>query len=160
MTLEEKARRFATEAHADQLYNNGPYAVHLAAVAEVLRDRACPEELLAAAWLHDVIEDTPVGRERVDEAFGPKIAELVRACSGEGETRAERNGAIYRKIAACPRAATVKVADRIANVEAAPDGSSHMRRYRAEQAGFEAAVRAHVPADLWDRLERALGPPA
>ena len=124
-------------------------------MVRVLRDFARTEDELAAGWLHDVIEDTPVSREAIVKAFGAHIGELVWACTGEGGARAEHNAVIYRKIAAYPQAAVIKLADRIANVEASPAASHHRARYRGERPGFGAAVAPLVPPAMWARLERA-----
>ncbi|VDZ55823.1 bifunctional (p)ppGpp synthetase II/ guanosine-3',5'-bis pyrophosphate 3'-pyrophosphohydrolase [Serratia odorifera] len=62
-TLVERARRYATKAHAaiDQRrkYTNAPYIVHPQAVVEIVRSVPHTDEMLAAAWLHDTVEDTP-----------------------------------------------------------------------------------------------------
>ncbi len=157
MDRTEAARRFAIEAHGDQRYDDLPYEHHLTAVVTVLKDFNCSEAAQTAGWLHDVIEDTAFGYDAVEARFGREVADMVMACTGEGETRPERNAAIYRKIAACPAAAVVKAADRIANVEAAAPESKHMARYRGERDGFRAAIEPHVPRAMWARLERALG---
>ena len=73
-----------------------------------------------------------------------------------GATRAERNARIYAGIAREPQAAVVKLADRIANVEAASAGSEHGARYAREADAFADAVGSHVPPAMWSRLEAAL----
>ncbi len=157
MDIVAEARNVARAAHAGQLYNGLPYEVHLAAVAAVLRDfRIESSEFVAAAWLHDVIEDTAVTREEVDAAFGSTVARLVWAVTGVGEDRATRNREIYRKISEHPPAATLKLADRIANVEADVPGGRHRARYRRELDDFEAVVRPHVEPAMWSRLTAAL----
>ncbi|WP_274872826.1 HD domain-containing protein, partial [Serratia marcescens] len=59
-TLAERARRYATKAHAaiDQRrkYTDDPYIVHPQAVMELVRSVPHTEEMLAAAWLHDTVE--------------------------------------------------------------------------------------------------------
>ncbi len=61
--LIERAKVFATQAHQriDQRrkYNNQPYHVHLEAVAKLVASVTDEAEMIAAAWLHDVVEDTP-----------------------------------------------------------------------------------------------------
>jgi len=154
----QSARQFALERHAGQLYGDEPYEVHLAAVEEVLTDHGfCADHWRAAAWLHDVVEDTETTIAEIEDRFGELVASLVWAVTGIGPTRAARNEDICRKIAEHPRAlAPLKLADRIANVEAAKDRPKHLARYRAEQEGFSAAIRDHVPRSMWDRLERGL----
>ena len=60
-------------------------------------DRA---RVVAAAWLHDTIEDTSVTREDIVAHFGDEVAALVWAVTGEGATRSERNQSAYAKIRA------------------------------------------------------------
>ena len=154
--MQDRARSFAVIAHGDQIYGeNLLYERHLAAVVKVIRDWTDDAELISAAWLHDTLEDTPTRIDDLADHFSERVASLVWAVTAEGDVRAEKMDAIYRKIAACPDAALVKLADRVANVEAAPAGSNHSRRYIGEREAFEQAIRSFVPADAWDRLDRA-----
>lgn len=152
------AQAFAAGAHVGQQYNGGLYTDHLADVVRILTSFGFTEDdQLCAGWLHDVVEDTAATVDTVADLFGDGVAGLVWACTGVGDTRAQRTASIYRKIAASPEAAVVKLADRIANVEAAAPDGRHLLRYRAEAVAFEAAVRPHVPGPMWARLVRALG---
>ncbi len=54
-----KAKLFALEKHAGQMYGNKPYEYHLQGVVDNLTSR--DEEVIAIAWLHDIMEDTTVG---------------------------------------------------------------------------------------------------
>lgn len=150
------AEAFAIAAHGDQRYDGEPYRVHLAAVVRVLNDFGYVGAYEAAGWLHDVVEDTGVSLVEIADRFGPDVARMVDAVTGLGATRAERNARIYAGIAQTPEAAAVKVADRIANVEAARDGSEHGARYLREAEAFAAVVRPYVPPAMWLRLEEAL----
>lgn len=152
----ERAKDFAVSAHGDQLYQGRPYvSAHVAKVVKVLRDYGFAGDWIAAGWLHDVIEDTPVTFDDIKAEFGTKVATMVDACTGIGHNRKARNASIYAKIAAYPAAAPIKLADRIANVEASLHGSSHRHMYMKEADDFEAAIRRHVSAVMWTRLERA-----
>jgi (p)ppGpp synthase/HD superfamily hydrolase len=154
--MQDRARSFAVSAHGDQVYGTDqPYERHLEAVVEVILSWTNDPELVCAAWLHDTLEDTAVTFAELSDQFSPRVAELVWAVTAEGDVRPEKMAAIYRKIEACPDAALVKLADRIANVEAAPAGSTHRLRYVGERAAFEKAIRRFVPAPAWDRLDRA-----
>ena len=150
------ARIFAMAAHGTQLYGGEPYETHLAAVVQVLRDFNYGASYQQAGWLHDVVEDTSIELSEISERFGEEVAAMVDAVTGLGTTRAERNARIYAGIRACPAAAVVKLADRIANVEAAPPDSDHSRRYHREADGFAAVVQANVPQAMWARLTRGL----
>ena len=152
----EEARSIAIAAHAEQRYGGQPYETHLAAVVQVQCDFDYGEPYRQAGWLHDVVEDTAVPLTEIRAWFGDTVAAMVDAVTGLGATRQERNARIYAGLHACPDAAAVKLADRIANVEAAAPGSDHMARYVREADAFEAVVRPHVPLAMWLRLERAL----
>jgi (p)ppGpp synthase/HD superfamily hydrolase len=78
---EEDARAFAIVRHGDQRYGQRPYVTHLAAVRAVLRDFDIGGALGVAAWLHDLVEDTPTTRDEVAERFGPAVAALVWAAT-------------------------------------------------------------------------------
>jgi (p)ppGpp synthase/HD superfamily hydrolase len=158
--LRDRAAQFATERHQGQLYGRNPYPVHLASVELVLMEHGfIAEHWRAAAWLHDVLEDTPTPRGELKRAFGEFVAHMVWAVTGEGGNRAQRMGSILAKLRQLPAACPLKVADRIANAEAAAPGSHHLRRYRLEQGAFARACRVEVPAAMWARLERSLDAP-
>ena len=148
------ARDFALRAHGDQTYGEEPYGVHLFDVVAVAKDFGATDAQWKAAFLHDVLEDTAATSDQILDLFGEDVLRIVYACTGEGETRAERVSCIYRRIADHPPAALVKLADRIANAEAATPGGHHWRRYKSEMAGFRAVIRPHVPAAMWNRLEQ------
>jgi len=150
-----QVRAFAVTAHGDQMYDEHPYEHHLSAVASIISGWTEDSELIAAAWLHDTLEDTAVTFDDLAETFTPRVASLVWAVTAEGEVRVEKMNAIYRKIEALPDAALVKLADRVANVEAAPAGSRHQARYAAEHERFGQTIRPHVPAEAWARMEAA-----
>ena len=61
--LVNHAIRFATEAHQRidhrRKYSGQPYAVHLDQVAKIVETVTNDEEMIDAAWLHDIVEDTP-----------------------------------------------------------------------------------------------------
>ena len=68
----------ARDAHDGQMRSSGePYIIHPVAVARLLADMRLDHETLAAALLHDVMEDTEITKEDIQEQFGPVIADLV-----------------------------------------------------------------------------------
>tara|TARA_B100001939_G_C16804674_1_gene557249 strand:+ start:55 stop:588 length:534 start_codon:yes stop_codon:yes gene_type:complete len=80
MSLVERARDFAIKAHKGQFRNTGktiPLSTHLAEVAQLVTDHGGAEEEIAAAWLHDVVEDTSVTKEQILEEFGTEVYEIV-----------------------------------------------------------------------------------
>ena len=94
MNLIDKAKAFAKERHAGQTrkYSGEPYSQHLRSVVQLLDGyRVTAEPVLAAAWLHDTVEDTHTTMQDILTAFGPEVAELVYWMTdtedGDHETR-------------------------------------------------------------------------
>src|SRR5690625_7156196 len=79
--LEQKAMLFAFEKHSEvnqtRKYSKKPYIVHPAAVAEIVRGVPHTPQMLAAAWLHDTVEDTKATLKDVRELFGREVYMLV-----------------------------------------------------------------------------------
>ncbi len=76
--LVERAFHFARQAHQGQRRSSGePYVIHCIEVAKIVADLYPRPEAVAAALLHDVVEDTPVTLERLREDFGEDIARFV-----------------------------------------------------------------------------------
>ncbi len=72
----------ARDAHEGQTRSSGePYIIHPVAVARILAEMRLDIETLQAALLHDVIEDTEVTKEELEEQFGTTVAELVDGVS-------------------------------------------------------------------------------
>ena len=122
--LIQRARHFATQAHRriDQRrkYSNQPYEVHLKSVAALVAEICDDEEMVAAAWLHDTVEDTPATLEDIEREFGDGVAALVdqltdvsRAHDGNRAARKAIDRAHLAQASA--RAKTVKLADLIDN---------------------------------------------
>jgi (p)ppGpp synthase/HD superfamily hydrolase len=118
------ACHFASDAHKGQFrkYNRDPYIVHPKAVANwvALATNNDPETV-AAAWLHDVVEDTEYTLRDIRVTFGDTVAMLVSCVTnvtthddGNREARKAKERAHLRK--ADPRAKTIKLADIIDNV--------------------------------------------
>ena len=73
--LIERAYRKAEHGHKGQLRKSGePYFIHCYEVATILADMRLDAETIAAALLHDVVEDTGVEIEELESEFGPTIA--------------------------------------------------------------------------------------
>jgi (p)ppGpp synthase/HD superfamily hydrolase len=134
MTIIEKARAYAIDCHEKtaHLYDGKPYVTHLQMVFDAankfihLVPEGQRENVLAACWVHDVIEDCRQTYNDVSRATNEEIAELAYALTNEkGRTRKERaNDKYYEGIRNTPFATLIKVCDRIANYE-----------YSKEQAG-------------------------
>ena len=79
--LVERARAYATRAHKRiehrRKYSNQPYDVHLEAVAKLVATVSDDAETIAAAWLHDTVEDTPATFGDLEREFGRSVRDLV-----------------------------------------------------------------------------------
>ncbi|MDX1515013.1 MAG: HD domain-containing protein, partial [Gammaproteobacteria bacterium] len=74
----ERAFALADRAHHGQRRASGePYIAHPLAVARILQELGLDHETIAAALLHDVVEDTEIGLDRISTDFGPSVAALV-----------------------------------------------------------------------------------
>jgi (p)ppGpp synthase/HD superfamily hydrolase len=157
-----QAREFAAVAHVGQTYGPGePYTAHLDAVASLVGD---DDTTQAIAYLHDVVEDTPVPLAIIKETFGPFVAECVALLTDEpGINRKERKAKSHAKLAKVEishcAALVVKAADRCANVEACvrKGNKGLWEMYRREQEAFRAAAyRPGLCDNLWNRIDAAL----
>lgn len=154
-SLELRAAVFAVRSHGDQKYGTQPYITHLYAVRQVLKEHHIEGDVAVAAWLHDVLEDTQTTRTQLEDVFGGSITSLVWAVTGEGASRTSRNEHVYQKISNWPKAAPLKLADRIANVTAclANSQSQLLSMYQKEHPGFRNAISKYCDPAMWLKLE-------
>ena len=121
----KRAYFYAEQAHDGQMRRSGePYVTHPLAVADILADMHLDHQSLMAAMLHDVIEDTGISREALEEQFGESVAYLVDGVSKltqiEFGSRAEKQAENFQKMALAMakdiRVILVKLADRLHNM--------------------------------------------
>lgn len=157
LALTTRAARFAAVAHGAQTRKGSglPYIVHPAHVADMAAglDYATPE-LVAAAWLHDTIEDTDVEADELREEFGDRVAGWVVELTNQftkaahpDKNRAERKRLEAERLATVSREAKVlKMLDRISNL--ADDGldAKFLRVYVQETNDLLDALRDGDPA--------------
>ena len=148
--MEEEAREFAREAHKDQFrkYKNEPYIEHPIRVAKLVGTVPHTTEMLCAAYLHDMVEDTPVHLDKIRERFGEKVAFLVHELTDEyikekyphlnRKKRKEKEVERLSKIS--KEAKTIKLADVIDNThDIVENDKGFARKYVPE---MEALVEA------------------
>ncbi len=120
--LVKRALAFATLAHGDQKrkYTGVMYIVHPIEVMEIVKTVPHDDAMLAAALLHDVVEDTDVTIEEIEESFGSDVASLVADLTDV--SKPEDGNRKFRKAMdrehsakSSARAQTVKLADLISN---------------------------------------------
>ena len=144
-----KAAKFAIKVHdveANQKYGEGlPYSYHLAQVRSVayqfkhLIPEEFHEQVFAACWLHDTIEDARQTYNDIKKEFGEEVADIVYALTNEkGRNRKERaNYKYYAGIRETRFAPFVKMCDRIANVKySQSSGSKMFAMYHKENGEF------------------------
>jgi guanosine-3',5'-bis(diphosphate) 3'-pyrophosphohydrolase len=137
--LLNRAYVYAMKAHGEQKRASGdPYFTHPLEVAAILTDLKLDDATIAAALLHDTIEDTPTTRAEIDQVFGPDIGHLV-----EGLTKLKKLDLVSREakqaenlrklllaIADDVRVLLVKFADRLHNMRTLehmpPDGRARI----------------------------------
>jgi len=144
----QKARELSETAHADQKRDSGrPYAIHPAAVVDLLRDAGIDDpNILAAAYLHDVLEDTPVSRETLASEFGETVTKLVEELTNippEDATFDEKHAALAEKARRMSDPAKlVKLADRLHNLSdmASAWSAEKQERYLRVTVGLLAAL--------------------
>lgn len=120
-----KAYEFAKAAHANQKRVSGePYFTHPCAVAQILVDLGLDAATVSAAFLHDVIEDTPVSEGDIKKEFGDEVLELVLGVTklerieftSLEEEQAENFRKIFVAMAKDIRVIIIKLADRLHNM--------------------------------------------
>ena len=125
LDLVEKAYDFAKKAHVNQKRASGEeYFTHPCAVALILIDLGLDASTIAAAFLHDVIEDTPVSEGDIEKEFGKEVLELVEGVTklekieflSKEDEQAENFRKIFVAMAKDIRVIIIKLADRLHNM--------------------------------------------
>ena len=139
--LVQKAKEFATCAHEGHVrkYTGVPYIVHPIEVMEIVRTVKHDDTMLAAALLHDVVEDTDCTLDDIRAEFGDDVASLVADLTdvskledGNRETRKAKDR--EHSAGASPAAQTVKLADLISNsVDIIKNDPSFAKIYMVEK---------------------------
>lgn len=134
--LVEKAFEFAKKAHRGQKRKSGQdYITHPLAVARILLELKMGSEMIAAALLHDIVEDTDLGIEAIEKKFAEDVTGMVRgltalrqvdfsAYSNSDEAEAARGQAknenlrqLFLSMSEDVRVVVIKLADRLHNME-------------------------------------------
>ncbi len=125
--LIRKAFDVAMDAHKDQRRKSGEaYFFHPIAVAKIVASEiGLGATAIAAALMHDVVEDTPITVEDIDKMFGPKVAQLVEGLTKISKVQKEMNVSMqaenFRKMLLTlnddVRVILIKIADRLHNMQ-------------------------------------------
>lgn len=155
--LLDRAEAFAARKHATQkrMFSDEPYIVHLMAVAELVRSIGASETMIAAALLHDTLEDTATTVAELEQEFGPDVTGLVIELTnvfptGRADTRAVRKAKEALRLAGVSAdAQTIKVADLIDNVATVAERNPAFAKvYLKEKAALLAVMTKASPAIL------------
>ncbi len=173
LELIDKAYQFANEMHGDQRRASGiPYILHPTTVACILVELGMDSESIAAALLHDVVEDTPVTLEEVTKKFGSEIAILIDGVTKLGKipysSREEQQAENIRKMLIAMsndiRVIIIKLADRLHNMRTIECMKEQHRRDKALEVMEVYAPIAHrlgiraIKEELEDLSIRYLDP--
>ncbi len=154
LTLLKRAYDFAKKAHVNQKRASGEeYFIHPCTVAKILVDLGLDAATVAAAFLHDVIEDTPVSEGDIKKEFGEEVLELVVGVTkldkiqfhSKEEEQAENFRKIFVAMAKDIRVIIIKLADRLHNMRSLNFLSSERQQRMARET-------LDVYAPLADRL--------
>lgn len=147
-----EAELFANEKHSSQTYGKLPYSYHLEQVAKLAVRFEMPAEFVIAAFLHDSMEDAGVSKTEISSRFGESVADLVDAVTSFGTNRKARVAMAVAKLEAFPKAANLKMLDRLANaIHSKKSGNKLFDAYRNEHRLFKAAFEkgdASILAEL------------
>lgn len=164
----KEAYDFAEKAHLGQLRKSGePYILHPLAVAEILVNMNMDTTSIIAALLHDVVEDTTVPLEAVEQQFGHTCAMLVDGLTKleriKFKTKEEQQNENYRKMfvamAQDIRVILIKLADRLHNMRTLKYQSEESQRRIADETleiFCPIAHRLGISAIKWEMEDIAL----
>lgn len=142
VTLVEKAYFIAKKAHEGQFRFSGePFIIHPVSVAIILYNLGMDGESMAAALLHDVVEDTETTKEDIQAEFGEDVANLVEGVTKLGKvpifTKEEQQAENVRKMLMAMsqdiRVIIIKLADRIHNMRTLSFMRPDKRREKAQE---------------------------
>jgi GTP pyrophosphokinase len=145
----------AADAHRGQARHSGePYITHPLAVARIVAELGLDDVTIAAALLHDSVEDTKLGLAEVDELFGPEVAEIVDGVTKldrlEFDSKEAQQAATMRKMLVAMakdlRVLIIKLADRL-----------HNMRTLAALPGWKQERTAQETLDIYAPLAHRLG---
>lgn len=166
--LVDKAIKFAVDAHAntERRGKGFPYVIHVLEAMEIVATITNDPELLAAAALHDTVEDTDVTVDVIRREFGDRIASLVQAesdemvagVSEEDSWRGRKQAAINRLASASHDAKIVAMGDKLSNMRAIArdyhrDGDKLWSLFHAPGGKADHAWHYHGLAESLSELE-------
>lgn len=176
MTKLAKAIRFAAKLHREQFREGEPQLPYITHPVDVINKlayigRVTDEDILCAAALHDVLEETEADIEKIEDKFGERVATLVKELTREEPTekvskslsedalRDLRNTLLLAGVKKMsPEARSVKLADRLSNLQAAEQTRTgeKLERYRAQSRDILKIIPRETSPALWDAIDGML----
>lgn len=161
-SLIERAKAFATKAHEGQArkYTMEPYINHPCEVAQIVRGvEGCNDFMIAAAWLHDVVEDTPVTLSGIWNEFGLQVALLVEQLTDisrpeDGNRKVRKEMDRLHLFNASPEAKTIKIADIISNTPSIVENDKNFAKVFIKESRLLLDFLREGDNDLWHKAYR------
>ena len=161
-----EAKMFATAAHAaigqKRKYSGDDYIVHPQRVAAIVEKHGGTDEMIAAAWLHDTVEDTDVTPILITKMFGVDVADIVEGLTDislpEDGNRAKRKSIDRMHSAnASTEAQFVKCADIIDNSwDIAENDLSFAKVYKSEVFLLLHAMTKVKHTEIWEQAMQSV----
>ncbi len=163
ISIERKAMIFAFIKHAEggqkRKYSKKPYIVHPAAVVEIVRLVEHTPQMLAAAWLHDTVEDTNTTKSEIKRHFGEPISSMVEMLTDISKMD-DGNRSVRKEIdrqhtsKASPEAKTIKLADLIHNSDSILEEDPGFAKVFLKEMRALLEVLKEGNSKLWKRADK------
>ncbi len=160
-SLADRALQFAARAHEGQVrkYTGEPYIGHPVAVAKLVREAGFDDEVIAAAYLHDVVEDCGITPAQIEEDFSVRVRRLVGEVTDvsrpEDGNRKTRKALDRDHLAtASPEGKSIKLADIIDNTVSIIERDPKFAVVYLREKALLLPVLADGNAALWQRASR------
>lgn len=160
-----RAESFTIAAHSAlgqvRKYTDEPYHAHCDRVAKAVADAGLGEHVVAAAWLHDVVEDTAIGIDMIRSEFGGDVAQLVAEVTNPSK-RSDGPRAVRKQIdlehlarSSCS-GASIKLADIADNAPSIGEFDPGFARVWVPEKTRQLDVLRHGDQRLWQLAARSL----
>ena len=161
-----ESKMFATAAHAavgqKRKYSGDDYIVHPQRVAAIVERHGGSDEMVAAAWLHDTVEDTDVTLELITKTFGYEIASIVEGLTdvslpSDGNRAKRKSIDRMHSASASTEAQFVKCADIIDNSWDIAENDLHFAKvYKSEVSLLLHAMTKVKHTEIWEQAMQSV----